>query len=569
MQYTISYANPNQHLVDIVLTLTNVTPGKTTVVLPSWRPGRYELGGFIENVQKFDITDVHGNQIDYQKIAKDQWCFHTESKVDIIVSYNYFAFKMDAGSSYLDESQLYLNFINCLIYDPNRLNDDCSVHLVLPKNYKVACGLSSDKAHILNANSFYHLVESPMIASAELNHFQYECNHHQFHLWFMGDFSINWEKLKPDFLAFTKNQIEMMGNFPCEHYHFLIQLLPYPIYHGVEHYNSTVIALGPGQQINEGKLYEDLLGVSSHELFHTWNVIRIKPKEFLPYDFTKENYFFTGFVAEGFTTYYGDLFLARSNVFSQTWYFNELNKQLDRHLNNAGRFNLSLAASSFDLWIDGYKKGIPDRKVSIYTKGALVALLFDLNIRSHTNNDKSLDDVLIKMWQAYGDMQSGYSSSEILDMINDVAGNDLSVLFDHLIYKCTPLEQFLETSLDYIGCELKAYATTNRFEYAYGFKGTLANNSFVVSQIFPHSQAAEKLSLNDEIIAVNGQKLNVPLNTLISDNTTICLNFFRNGKLHETTLQEGPTKYYKTYKLEKKDNPTEQEHQNFKAWLHS
>ena len=101
----------------------------------------------------------------------------------------------------------------------------------------------------------------------------------------------------------------MMKGFPTEDYHFLYQFLPYQAYHGVEHYNSTVIALGPADQVIEDSgLYYEFLGVSSHELFHTWNIIRIRPQEMMPYDYTRENYFPTGFLAEGATTYYGDLF---------------------------------------------------------------------------------------------------------------------------------------------------------------------------------------------------------------------------------------------------------------------
>jgi predicted metalloprotease with PDZ domain len=131
--------------------------------------------------------------------------------------------------------------------------------------------------------------------------------------------------------------------------------------------------------MTRGKAYMLIcLGVSSHELFHAWNIIRIRPKEMLPYDFTKENYFRTCFVAEGCTTYYGDLFLKRAGVFSDETYIKELQVYMKRHFENCAHATQSLADSSFDLWLDGYEKGIPNRKVSVYHKGALVALVLDL-----------------------------------------------------------------------------------------------------------------------------------------------------------------------------------------------
>lgn len=567
MQYTISYSNPTRHFVDIILTINNINKAETILQLPSWRPGRYELGDFIQNIQKFNVTDPDDHLLEFTKTGKDQWKVNTRQVSGIKVVYNYYAFKMDAGSSWLDENQLYLNFINCLIFDPDLLSKSCMVRLKLPENYKIACGLVEVQKHELKAENFYHLVESPMIASAQLRSYQYTCGDCNFYLWFMGNYPIHWEKIRKDFFAFTENQINMMGVFPCKKYHFLFQLLPYKCYHGVEHFNSTVIAFGPGQLINEGSLYEDLLGVSSHELFHTWNAIRIKPQEFIPYDFSRENYFETGFVAEGFTTYYGDIFLVRSNVFDENWYLNELNKQLNRHLNNLGRLNLSLVDSSYDLWIDGYQKGIPDRKVSIYTKGALVAFLFDLKIRQVTANQNSLDDVLIKMWSKYGDTKNGYSSNDILNLINEVAGELLDDMFNDLIYRTTPIEICLKELLPYIGCELTENITDNLFEYQFGFKGIQEKDRFIITRLFPGSVAAMRLSVKDEIVAINGERSTLPLQNLIGDQSGITISFFRNNKLLETSLTAGDEKYFIDYKISKTDLPGTDGINNFNLWL--
>jgi predicted metalloprotease with PDZ domain len=141
------------------------------------------------------------------------------------------------------------------------------------------------------------------------------------------------------------------------------------------------MTLGPGRKIG-AELYPELVGLASHELFHVWNVIRIRPAELLPYDFSRENYFPTGYVAEGLTTYYGDLLLARSGFFSPTEYLAELNGTLNRHFTSSNGAALSLTESSLDLWLDGYVAGVPGRKVSIYHKGTLTALILDLEFAS-------------------------------------------------------------------------------------------------------------------------------------------------------------------------------------------
>ena len=567
MQYIISYHNPHRHFVDIELVIDNIKQTHIKLALPAWRPGRYELGNFIQNIQKLRVTDLNDNDLPFRKTKKDQWEVDTSGAESIKVIYNYYANKMDAGSCWLDEKQLYLNFINCLIFAHDRLNEACTIDLKVPGDYLIACGLEKTGDRQLKATSFYHLVECPLIASNQLQHFSYEMDGAQYHLWIMGACNLDWEKLKPDFMAFTREQLLVMGGLPCPDYHFMCQVLPYKMYHGVEHYNSTVIALGPGELIMETPLYEDFLGVSSHELFHTWNVIRIKPREFIPYDFTGENYFETGYVAEGFTTYYGDLFLVRGGVFTKKWYFQELNKLLNRHLHNFGRFNMSLTASSYDLWVDGYKKGVPDRKVSIYTKGALVALLLDLKIRQSSEGKHSLDQLMQRLWNKFGDTEQGYSTTDILDIASQLAGTSMDDFFADLIHGVAPVEPYLTGLLEYVGCELVSDLPGYLFENHFGFKVQTKENSTVISQLYPDSLAAEKLSVGDEIIAVNKRKVTENLHSLIAQQKIVTLSVFRQNHLHEVTLENGGESYFVDYKVRQITNPGPEQQDNFKQWL--
>src|SRR5690606_6653897 len=145
--------------------------------------------------------------------------------------------------------------------------------------------------HNLYPHSYYHVVDSPMLASRNLKHLDYKVGDHTFHIWINGAWHPNENKLIAAFQAFTITQMDTLGTFPCEDYHFIFQVYPYKFYHGVEHYNSTILTLGPAEDMDRPEAWENILGVSSHELFHTWNIIRIRPKEMLPYNFASENYF--------------------------------------------------------------------------------------------------------------------------------------------------------------------------------------------------------------------------------------------------------------------------------------
>ena len=154
------------------------------------------------------------------------------------------------------------------------------------------------------------MVDAPFIASNSLEHKDFTVEGVKFHVWFQGMKNIEWDRLINDFTKFTKAQLGKFKEFPVKEYHYLIQITPYKAYHGVEHHASTVLLLGPTYDVFKG-LYKELLGVASHELYHTWNVKAIRSSDMWPYDFSKENYSNMGYLCEGVTTYMGDLFLLK------------------------------------------------------------------------------------------------------------------------------------------------------------------------------------------------------------------------------------------------------------------
>lgn len=452
MHYLITSAKPEARFLEIRYTIDHIDSENLEIQLPAWRPGRYELQNFAKNIRTFTVANHKGNPISFQKITKDRWKLDTKGCTSVTVRYTCYANQQNAGSSYIDQELWYLNFINFCLYTEGRINEPCEVELDIPGDYQVACGLETRSPGRLYARDFYQLVDSPLLASPHLKRLDFESRGIPFRIWFHGITRFDDQKLVRDFKAFTDIQIDMMGEFPEKDYHFLNLILPTAFYHGVEHRNSTMIVLGPH---DEGEnLYTDLLGVSSHELFHAWNVIRIRPKELLPYDFTRENYFTTCFVAEGCTTYYGDLFLKRSGVFDEAAYLKELHVYMKRHFEQAGQASLSLTESSFDLWLDGYETGIPQRKVSVYQKGALAALILDLYLRRNSDHRKSLDTVMQIMWQRFGKPFTGYGYEDYVSVVEEVAGHPVPWYWDEIINGAVPLEPRLNEALAFAGLEM-------------------------------------------------------------------------------------------------------------------
>ena len=566
IHYHISYSNPLTHLVEIEISIDAISTPFVELQIPAWRPGRYELQNYAANIKQFKAVDDKDQNLSFAKTSRNRWKVNTGKSKEVKIRYQYYACQMDAGGCWLDEEQLYLNFICCAMYVPERINEVCTVQLSLPENYKIACGLPKN-GHFLTAENFYHLVDSPMIASAGMTHAEFDCQNIPFHIWIQGKNHLSLEKLISDFKKYTEIQIAMMGDFPEKEYHYLFQFLPYRHYHGVEHRNSTVITLGPAETLPE-KGYDDLLGISSHELFHAWNIIKIRPVEMLPYDFTKENYFTTGFVAEGFTTYYGDLFLVRSGVISKEEYFKELNSSFKKHFDNFGNHNLSLSESSQDLWVDGYIVGIPNRKVSIYVKGCIVALLLDLEIRKHTDHQKSLDDLMRLLWNDFGKKGKGYSLQEIIEASSKIAGVDLQEFFEECVFGHTDLKLLLENALKMVGCSLKEKPSEHITEKNYGFSLIPKQNKFFVDSIAPESPAEKVLSKDDEIMMINGQPVSDNLNELFSTQETPVLEVNRWGRKLLVAIEitkEG--NYFPQYSIVLDENTGIKEKENFEKWL--
>ena len=573
IHYRVSYENPLTSYLQIEFTLA-VPAGAIAPLelqLPAWRPGRYELQNFGQKIQRVVIDDAAtGQPLPSRKLTKDRWAVPDAAGRTVRVRYNFYAHQMDAGGSWLDETQLYLNPVQALMYAEGRQHEACELALALPEGWQLACGLPQSSPNVLTAENFDQLADAPLIASPSLVHETYEAGGRPFHVWAQGaEAAINWPRLLKDFKNFSEEQLALFGELPVTEYHFLNQFLPYKHYHGVEHHNSTVITLGPAAQLMDEDLYKELLGVSCHELFHTWNVKAIRPAELQPYDYSRENYFRTCFVAEGITTYYGEYLLARSHVRTPEQYFAELNTVLRKHFDDAGGDHLSLADASMDLWLDGYKPGVPDRKVSVYHKGALASLILDLTLRQLSGHARSLDDVMRRLYEEFGKTGIGYTEADYIRLVNEVAGRNMQAYFDKFIYGLEALAGPLDRVLRTVGCQLVAQPNPAHAEGTFGFRTASRADRTEVTYIWPGAPAERVLAVEDEIVAVNGSR-ETPTALLLLPGAAphYELTVLRQNRLLTVQLQAEPGQAFGTrYELRRLPEADAAQQQGFRQWL--
>lgn len=508
VEYFLNTTNPNRQYISFEVHLP-VTSETTEIHLPRWRPGRYELGNFAKNVRDFSIIDKEGKTLSFSKINKDTWKVETSNLDKIIVNYNYYAAELNAGSTYLDSELLYVNPVNCFIFSESSKHLTVNVHLPKIENSILATGAEKTTFGIKVAN-FDELADSPFILSSHLQELKYTVEENLFSVWFYGIDFIPKERLIEDFKKFTTQQIKDFGSFPCKHFHFLNLILPYPAYHGVEHLTSTVITLGPTYSVFDS-LYPELLGVSSHELYHVWNVKTMRPETMVPYNFKSENYSKLGWIYEGITTYLGDKYLYTSGVFNEEQYLLELTQQLQKHFDNSGRLHYSVADSSFDTWLDGYVPGVPGRKVSIYTEGCLIAFILDAEIRKSSSGSRGIENVMGDLFQQIGNGIS-YTEKDIDALFRSEIGEKFDQIKLKLIEGNNDFLPFLKDALAYFNWKLELKTASNPVESHLGFKYSYRNSCAIISSIWENSPGDQVgLMIGDEIVRINGIKVNSDL----------------------------------------------------------
>ena len=551
MKYTISYNHPEKHFIDFELSISVLKKDTLVLQLPAWRPGRYELGNFAKNIKDFKILDSQNNLVLYNKKNKDSWEVNTVKYDEIIVKYSYYAAELNAGSTFLNEDQLYINPVNCMMYVEGESDLGYEISFSIDKDMDLFTSLAKQSKHVLKAKSFDELADSPIIASNSLQYKKREISGLDFHFCFQGEIKVDWNKVFNDFEKFIDYQIAQFGSFPHKEFYFLFQITPYKSYHGVEHHKSTVILLGSSYDVF-GKLYNEFLGVSSHELYHVWNIKSIRPIQMHPYEFSKENYTHLGYVAEGVTTYMGDRILYESGVFSKEDYFKELKTLLIRHFHNDGRHNYSVAESSWDTWLDGYVTGVPGRKVSIYVEGALIAMICDAKIRKQTNHEKSLHDAMKELYSG-SNLETNYDKESYKNTLEKISGIDFTNVFNDLIYGKKDFTKYLKKAFNVFGWDY-TNITSQKLAYRYGLKTLFKDgNSLVVSILEGSSAYLSALAKDDILIAINGFTINNDLESWLKyfSEDEIVLLIEREGKLKEIRL--GKINDFQYYNYEIKD----------------
>ncbi|WP_061516627.1 M61 family metallopeptidase [Acinetobacter venetianus] len=509
LHYQIEFDDYRQHLVHV--TLRFLANPNQELWLPTWIPGSYLVREFSKHIESVKASDEAGRILSIKKTEKNRWrLFNTDHEL-ITVEYDVYAYDLSVRGAYVDQTRLYINPACVCLGLQDQEQAPCEVEVFLPdelKHFQIATGLTSKSLvkgrFTLKAENYDQLIDSPF-ELADQSRFSFEANGIPHEFVISGKHSTDLDRLKADIKKICETEINMFGSAPFKDYTFMTMATGNS-YGGLEHCNSTSLITPrddlpkAGEAEEPSKDYQRFLGLCSHEYFHSWLVKFIRPENFANYDLHKEGYTSLLWIFEGFTSYYDDLILLRSGVISQKSYLDLLKAQIDRYLQNPGRFIQSVSESSFDAWIKFYRQDENSNNAgtSYYNKGSLVALCLDLGLRLRGSNLDAL------MRRLYENTQNGVQVNDrtIVDLCNQLTGDNWIEQINHLINTTDelPLDQlFPEFGL--------SYSIKNDKALPFGLKVVDKAEGVVIQQVRRESAAAQAgLSANDVIIAIDGLK---------------------------------------------------------------
>ena len=415
----VEIADVNAHLFRVTLTIARPA-AQQRVALPVWIPGSYLVREFARSLQGLGASQTGRPSPACSQIDKCSWQIACDPKRALQVSYLVHARDNSVRSAWLDAERGFFNGTSLFLRVEGQAHLPHTLEIARPthtKNWSLATGLAPQKIDPqgfgrYEAASYDELVDCPVEMGAFWSGSFTACGvPHRFVV--AGALpTFDGERLLADTKQICETQIRFWHGKkkpPFNSYVFMLNAVD-DTYGGLEHRNSTALICkrkdlprAGDARVSEG--YTTLRGLISHEYFHTWNVKRLRPAEFESYAYDRENYTGMLWFFEGFTSYYDDLLLRRASLLDNAGYLKLLNKTINQVMQTPGRLVQSVAAASFDAWVKYYRQdeNTPNTTVSYYTKGALVALCFDLTLRGESTSaladGSTLDAVLQTLWQ--------------------------------------------------------------------------------------------------------------------------------------------------------------------------
>jgi len=444
VSYAIRPKDPRAHIYEVSVTVASPGPAGQILEMPSWIPGSYMIRDYAKHVVAIR-AESDGCDVALRKLDKSRWqAAAVERPLTFVLEI--YAHDESVRGAHLDTTHAYFNGPCVFPSAEGHEHAACVVEILPPEkplgqDWRVATSLRRKEAGqygfgSYEAADYAELIDQPVeIAPLRIGEFDARGIPHAIAI--RGHTRADMARICHDLQTICEQQMALLGApEDLDRYLFLLHA-PGTGYGGLEHrWSSSLVCardnlpLRADAKVTDG--YRTFLGLVSHEYFHLWNVKRMKPAAFTPYDLSEEAYTSLLWVFEGITSYYDDLALVRSGLITPASYLELLGQTITKVLRGSGRLRQNVADSSFDAWTKFYKQdaNASNAIVSYYAKGSLIALTLDLKLRSDSDGRVSLDDVMRECWKRWGQSGEGMPEDGFESVCCDVSRLDLADFFD-------------------------------------------------------------------------------------------------------------------------------------------
>lgn len=599
VEYTVALPAPQTQMVEMAITVPQVQDESLEFVLPVWRPGRYTVldpAATVREVRAVDATTGEGLPID--KVRKNAWRVTTQGARAVRVDYRVYANSLGDRTRHVDDTHAFLSPSSVFLYTPQRRDDPVIVHIDAPSHWDIATGLETSPAdpHSVVAPNYDVLVDSPLeIGEHQRLSFDVDGTPHEIILWGDEDIEYDEAKLTEDFTTIVRAQRDIFGELPYKRYVFITHV-GRGGGGGTEHLNSTIMQTSASSFQNDGA-YQRFLGLVTHEFFHTWNVKQLRPAGINPYDYERENYTRLLWLAEGGTSYYGGLTLARTGHTKPADYLRKLSRSITSLRRRPGRLVKSVEQASFDAWLE-YGRSTPDdvnSTISFYSSGEMATLALDLAIRQRSGGQADFDDVMRTMYERYPLSGPGYTPDDLLRVINELSGSDFTEFFNRYIRGTEDFD--FESVANACGLELVFEPTSRAHQEAdstpddadaslsdddsaadatepvplKAFLGLNLGGTRISSMPSDGPAYASGLMVGDDLVAVDGKRITSQgdVDSRVDElepGDTLHLTYFRRNELRELTITLAGVPDG-SWTLRKVKEPTDEQKAQYADWL--
>ncbi|MCI4356880.1 MAG: PDZ domain-containing protein [Thermoplasmata archaeon] len=514
IRYEVRASSPATHRGEFAMRVGGTGGREFDLVWPSWVPGSYWIQDRVRNVSDVRTATVDGSRpVSIRRIGKARWHVDPGGEDAVEIRYTVYGNELRTALFDLTTDHMFLAGGFVLPYVEGRRDEPHEVALVAPADWRVFAELPLVGADppTFWAADYDELVDSPIDAGRpeELT-IRPNGIPHRILLCGAGG-NHDSARLAADLQRLVEATIAIFGESPVPSYTFFYHLIERPP-QGLEHARSCACVTSPTSFRPEGA-YRAFLDLTAHEYLHLYNVKRIRPKVFERPDYTRETYTRLLWAMEGTTSYLARIVLRRAGLLSPERFLSDIAEQVRKYRDQPGRLHQSLEEASLAAWVDFYHRyeETPNRSMSYYTKGELVSLCLDLELRGATKGAHSVESLWRALWVSRGRTMVGLAEDELATIFGRITGVDLGSFFDDYIRgtREVPFETFLARA----GLTLEAKPRPRRPDDGpdggyLGVEMEDAGGSARLTVVRDGSPAmVAGLSPGDELVAVDGAKV--------------------------------------------------------------